>query len=177
MTKYEPLVPLSELGLESMTGAELKAYAGLSGLTIERDYLDRPAISLEAAYAIGEQRRRTEKEWADSESRRRAEHAKAVKALQQRCNAEFAAVRTAHMAATVGAHLFGGQVERDGIALNEGLVAARMIWAAAPAAVRDEVQSVDYEDAGGTNVVPINISMPLNLITDYAHAAARQRRH
>jgi hypothetical protein len=178
MTKsYEVLVPLSELGLEQMTGAELKAYAGLSGLTIERDYLDRPAVSLEAAYKIAEARRRAEREYADAEVARRTEHAKAVAELQARCNAAFMEARTAALSVNVSAGLFGGRTEMDGTATNAGLSAARLVWAAAPAAVRDEVSSIQYDESGTTNVVPINTALPLTIVNDYVHSAVRQRRY
>lgn len=175
MTKHEPLVPLAELGLDRMSGAELAAYAHLADVEIRLDYLDRPSVTLEAAYKIAESRRRAEREYADAEVARRTEHARAVKDLQERVNAAFVEARTARLAANVGANLWGGQVERDGLATNEGLEAARMIWAAAPAHARDEVQVVEYEDAGVITSVPLSLAMPLDLISDYAHAAARLR--
>jgi hypothetical protein len=173
-SKREPLVPLAELGMERMTDHELRAWAGLSEIVVQRDYLDRPAISLDDAYRVAESRRTAEREWAESETRRLREHAEAVTALQRRVNATFVAARTEALAASVGANLWGGQTERDGLATNRALDAAREVWAAAPGAVRDEVSSVEYEDAGMTSVVPLSLSMPLELINAYAAKAARK---
>lgn len=173
-SKREPLVPLAELGLERMTELELQAWAGLAEITVQTDYLGRPAISLDAAYEVAEKRRRAEAEWAESETRRLREHAEAIVALQKRVNASFVAARTAALAASVDSRLFGGATERDGLAVNAGLEAAREVWAAAPAGVRDGVMSVEYEESGMTNVVPLNLAMPLELINAYAAKAARK---
>lgn len=176
-TKPEPLVPLEELGIQAMTAAEHEAWASVAGVVVRYDYLDRASVSLPDAYKVAESRRAAEREWSEAESARHAEHAKAVAELQQRVNAEFVAARTARLAANVGAGLFGGQVEMDGSATNEGLQAARVIWAAAPAAVRDAVSSVEFEESGTINVVPLSLAMPLATISDYAHSAASQRRY
>jgi len=172
--KVEPTVSLSELGMEGMSELELRAWSGLAGIEIRRDYLDRPSVSLVVAYEIAEKRRAAEREWAASEARRLAEHGAAVADLWARCNSVFVATRTALLAENVGNRLFGGATERDGLATNSGLEAARQIWAAAPAAIRDEVTSVEFEENGLHNVVPLNLSLPLAIISDYAHGAARR---
>lgn len=173
-TKYEPLVPLEEFGMERMTAAELRAYASLTDIEVLPDYLDRPSVSLQAAYAIAEKRRAAEREWNEAELRRHTEHAKAVADLEKRCNAAFLQARAAHLAATVGRGFFGGHAETDGTALNEGLRAAREIWAAAPPDVREAVTSVEYEENGTINAVPLDGQIPLEMITDYLHKAARK---
>lgn len=174
MTKHEPTVPLSELGLERMTSAELAAYANLADVTVLTDYLDRPAISLSDAYSIAEQRRRAEAEYRAAESRQRTEHAAAVKDLQQRVNDEFNQARKTFALEHAGQPWFGGGDEAAGAAVNHGLTMARLIWSAAGAAVRDQVTSVEFDEAGTHHVIPLHVGLSLDLISSYAAKAARK---
>lgn len=167
-------VPLSDLGFERATAAEIRAYAGLSGLTIEGDYLDRPSVTLADAYAIAERRRRAEAEYAAAEVARRTEHAAAVESLQRMVNDEFDRARKAFAVEHAGQPWFGGADEAAGAAVNWGLESARAAWATAPAAARDQVTSVTYTDSGTIMTVPLIGSMPLAIISDYAHGLARK---
>lgn len=172
---YEPRVTLAELGMERMSPSEIKAWSGLTSVEVLPDYLDRPSISLADAYAIAEQRRKAEAEYRETERRREIQYREAVEELQKRVNAAFLETRTAHLAATAGKNAFGGQAELDGLATNAGLEAARAVLLSAGAGC-DGVDSVEYEENGTHNVVPLGTAMPLSIITDYAHSAARSRR-
>ncbi|MFF0268663.1 hypothetical protein [Kribbella sp. NPDC004536] len=173
--KHEPRVTLAELGLERMAAAEIKAWSGLTSVEVLPDFLDRPSVSLEAAYAIAEKRRAAERAYAESEQRRRVEHADAVKALQKRVNDEFDRARKTFAAEHAGQPWFGGADEAAGAAVNWGLEQARAAWATAPAEIRDEVQTVTYDSAGATETIPLNWSLPLATINEYAARAARKR--
>lgn len=170
--KHEPRVTLAELGMERMTAAEIKAWSGLTSVEVLPDYLDRPSISMEAAYAIAERRRKAEAEFHESERRREIEHREAVEDLQKRVNAAFVEARTAALAASIGS-IFSGPVQ-DAQATNSGLEAARAVWLTAAPAIRDGVPSIEYAEGGINNVVSLNTVIPLDIVSTYATKAARR---
>ncbi|HZX05674.1 hypothetical protein [Kribbella sp.] len=168
-------VPLEDLGMERMSQSEIEAWSGLTGIEVSLDYQDRPSVSVDAAYELAAYRRRTEAEQRAAESRRRTEHAEAVEDLQARCNSAFLQARTAELAANFGR--FGSPVAMDGAATNAGLQAAREIHAAAPPAIQAEVTSVQHEENDTVNVYPLGMSMPLSVISSYAHDTIRRHRY
>jgi hypothetical protein len=174
MTNHEPLVPLAEFGIQGMTPAELESWAELAGVTVAVDYLDRPAVSLPDAYSLGEQRRRAEQEWNETLARRHTEHRAAVADLQDRCNAAYEAARDEYIAQNRGKHFFGGGPEFAGESVNAGLNAARMVWAAAPDLVRQEVRVVETVENDTLNSYELGTSLPREVIEHYVQTAARK---
>lgn len=172
-TTHEPTVALSELGL-NMDLDTARAYGAVAGVDIVLDYADRPAVSLDGAYKLGEQRRKADREWHEAQARQRAERELAVKDLAARMNAAFIKARDAAMARLAGQPRFGGPVEIRGEAISAGLDAARMLWVAAPPLVRQEVTRVDAPEGDTIMSYELGMVLPRAVIDGYVHAAAKK---
>lgn len=172
-TNHEPTVPLVELGLE-MDPETGMAYGAMMGVRVVVDYLDRLAVSLSDAYKLAEARRKADQEYRQAEARKQAEHVAAVKDLSKRMNAAFERARDEAMAQLAQQPQMIGAAEARGEAINAGLAAARLLWAAAPEPVRLEVTRVEAEESGTFMTYEVGMVMPKPILDHYIHTAARK---
>jgi hypothetical protein len=144
MSEHEPLVTLAELGYNDMKRGEAEAFGEVFGVTVRWDFLDRPGVSLDDAYVLGERRRRLEREFADEQSRRANAEQQAIRDLEVDLVAVFKEARDVALREAPR----GG--DRHAFAINVGLQAARIRWMAAPINTRQAVTSITIEHPDGS---------------------------
>lgn len=172
-TKIEPLVPLDEIGLAFGNRADAESFCRVAGVELRYDYADRPSVSLPHAYKLAEQRRNTEREYAAAESRRHSERARAVESLREGMTAAFIAARDATLERLAGQPAWAAG-DRHAEAVNAGLNAARALWCAAPADVREAVPVVEFVAPDGTfEAIDLGTVMPRATIDAYLHTLAQ----
>lgn len=183
MTNYEPVVPLAELGIFRQTGPQMDAWSQVAGVSVVRDYLDRPSVSLADAYRLADARRKAEAEYADARVAEQAAHKAEVDELRARMEAAF---RTAADAAKAAAMPGMTPSVVDAAQTNAGITAARQLWQQASPNVRREVWEVEVTNWGGCDVTTFDLktNVPLDAVkvaTEHtvvganAAAAARER--
>lgn len=174
--RTEPVVtvPLEELGLTFTDHADAQAYCAVTGVSLHIDFADRPAVSLRDAYKLAEQRRAAAREYADAESRRHSERARAVESLRDRMSSAFTAARDAAIERLAEQPAWAPG-ERHAEAVNAGLGAARSLWCAAPPEVREQVPVVEFVAPDGTlESIDLGTVIPRPVVEKYLHDLARR---